>query len=364
MESNKKRKRALKETSEDRDRYYKKLRREQKKRYRQRKKGCQPQQAIVQEVSAINKASANEHEKRATEAPRTERHKDVRALMRGKRMVSAAVKKATQKVSNVPKPEHVAASCNANSLREIKAGNLKRDGAKSIGSGTFGACFLARYRNLRVVLKKFKHREGVTLEKLRREAAYEARVIQRLGDHPGIPLLFGVMLQQRKVGIIMQFHGNEDGQSLTIYKAAKHGIVKEEEAWNAVFCNVADALHHVHDCGFIHNDLKTNNVVLETRDGIPSPVIVDFGKSVLAEKAKKPVPKPEHLRKQLENGYIAPELVDGSSKPCVETDVYSLAYLVKSVCKLVPLSVNSTVKSALSKRPENRPSLIILKESF
>jgi len=63
MESNKKRKRALKETSEDQDRYYKKLRREQKKRYRQRKKGCQPQQAIVQEVSAINKASANEHEK-------------------------------------------------------------------------------------------------------------------------------------------------------------------------------------------------------------------------------------------------------------------------------------------------------------
>jgi len=100
------------------------------------------------------------------------------------------------------------------------------------------------------------------------------------------------------------------------------------EIINAVFRNVADALRDV------------------------------------IEKSKKPVPKPEHLRKQFENGYIAPELVDGSSKPCVETDVYSLAYLVKSVCKLVPLNVNSTVKSALSKRPENRPSLIILKESF
>lgn len=139
-------------------------------------------------------------------------------------MVSAAVKKATQKVSNVPKPEHMAAFCNANSLREIKAGNLKRDTAKSISSGTFGACSLARYRNLHVVLKEFKHREGITLEKLRREAAHEARVIQHLGDHPGIPLLFGVMLQQCKVGIIMQFHGNEDDRASPSTKPRSMGL--------------------------------------------------------------------------------------------------------------------------------------------
>ena len=85
---------------------------------------------------------------------------------------------------------------------------------------------------------------------------------------------------------------------------------------------------------------------------------------MLVEKVKILIPKPEHLCKQFENDYIAPELVDGSNKPYVQTDRNSLAYLVKSVCKLVPLRVNSTVKSALSKRTKNRPSLIIVKSSF
>ena len=65
-----------------------------------------------------------------------------------------------------------------------------------------------------------------------------------LGDHPGIPLLFGVILEQPTVGIVLQFHGDDEG-SMTVYKAAKEEIFKEIEVWNQVLCEVADALEHV-----------------------------------------------------------------------------------------------------------------------
>ena len=97
-------------------------------------------------------------------------------------------------------------------------------------------------------------------ERRRKEATHEARVIQRLGDHPGIPLLFGVVLQQQPVSIVLKFHGSGDN-SLTLIKAAKEKKIAKKD-WQKIFCEVADALKHIHQCGYIHNDLKSNNVAL------------------------------------------------------------------------------------------------------
>ena len=41
-----------------------------------------------------------------------------------------------------------------------------------------------------------------------------------VGDHPRIPLLFGVMRKQQPVSIVLKFHGN-GVKSLTLIKAAK-----------------------------------------------------------------------------------------------------------------------------------------------
>ena len=169
-------------------------------------------------------------------------------------------------------------------------------GTKPIGSGTFGTCFFGKYRDIAVVVKEYKGASSSStdrgFERRRKEATHEARVIQQLGDHPGIPLLFGVVLQQQPVSIVLKFHGSGDN-SLTLIKAAKEKKIAKKD-WQKIFCEVADALKHIHQCGYIHNDLKSNNVVLETSESIPrpTPVIIDFGKSVLAVKAKKPNAKP------------------------------------------------------------------------
>ena len=159
---------------------------------------------------------------------------------------------------------------------------------------------------------------------LQREAKHEANVLLRLGDHPGIPFLFGVCLKEKPVSIVMKFHG--DGKdSLTVYKAAKNSLISEKKEWNTILCETADALVHVHCCGYAHNDLKSNNVVLEKReDEQLHPVIINFGKSVLLIKAKNPTAKPMHVRDQYKDSYMAPELVDGTEKPSAKSDIYAV----------------------------------------
>ena len=63
------------------------------------------------------------------------------------------------------------------------------------------------------------------------------------------------------VSIVLKFHGDGE-ESLTIYKAAKDKKVSERKDWNGILCETADALEHIHSCGYVHNDLKTNNILL------------------------------------------------------------------------------------------------------
>ena len=138
---------------------------------------------------------------------------------------------------------------------------------------------------------------------------------------------------------------------------------RQKHLWDRIFREVVGALEHIHSCGFIHhNDLKSNNVVSEQREGQPSPVIIDFGKSVLAEKAKVPMAEAKHIRSHF--SYIAPELRNGTAKPSVSSDIYSLAFMIKSLYKILDFKLNGTVKNALKELSDNRPSLCELSGSL
>ena len=149
-----------------------------------------------------------------------------------------------------------------------------------------------------------------------------------------------------------------------MYKA-KYNLISEKKEWNTILCETADALDHVHRCGYAHSDVKSNNVVLEKReDERLHPVIIDFGKSVLLIKAKNPPAKPMHVRGQYKDGYIAPELVDGTGKPSTKSDIYALAFLIKSVYRLLHFRNVVAVKNALVTSPEERPSIKQLKAAL
>lgn len=187
-------------------------------------------------------------------------------------------------VSAVPKPME------SSEFKELAAKNvIRKEWSRSIGSGTFGT-----YRGISVIIKQYKDKRYArnnshNLSLLQKEGKHEARVLLNLGDHPGIPLLFGVSLKEVPVSLMLKFHGNGD-ESLAVNKAAKNKIVSVKRDWNRIFYDTTDALEHIHKCGFAHNDLKTNLFVLEKCDDqVLHPVIIDFGKSVAFSKANNPV---------------------------------------------------------------------------
>ena len=77
--------------------------------------------------------------------------------------------------------------------------------------------------------------------------------------------------------------------------------------------------------GFLHNDLKTNNVVIDGSEN--KPVIIDFGKSCKIFKARLLKPK-VNIEKSMEKfSHIAPE-IHRDERQSIASDVFSFGYLV------------------------------------
>ena len=113
------------------------------------------------------------------------------------------------------------------------------------------------------------------------ELIYEVRILIKLGVHPGLPLLFGVCKERTPYHLIMQFHGNQDGTSFTISTALSNKRIPK--MWTRII-----AIARTHEKGFLHNDLKSYNFILDNRDGVYNLVVVDFTKSVPISGARGP----------------------------------------------------------------------------
>lgn len=72
----------------------------------------------------------------------------------------------------------------------------------------------------------------------------------KLGDHPGLPLLFGVCSERAPYRIIMQFHGSQDGSSMTIANVLAKKQITDKATWTRVICKTAVALSRIHGRGF------------------------------------------------------------------------------------------------------------------
>ena len=91
-----------------------------------------------------------------------------------------------------------------------------------------------------VVVKEFKGFAKSTAEEQKRDVLHKAKVIASLGDHKGLPLLFGM-----QSSLVIKFHGDKE-RTLNIYRAACKKKLSADE-WKGVINQVIEALHHIHD---------------------------------------------------------------------------------------------------------------------
>ena len=236
-------------------------------------------------------------------------------------------------------------------VRKINTSLIVKTSGEPTGSGTFGQVFLAEYHDMKSVVKEMKRRSQSYKENVRckREVLHEATVINSLGDHPNLPFLFGVCTGKEPFSLVLQFYGKR-GKSLTLHMVVRARMLKKQST-TKVFQEIINTLEYIHDKGYVHNDLKANNVILDWWGDEFHPILIDFGKS-------EQISKVEGYKRRAPSD-IAPEVILGE-KEGPPSDIYSFEKMLeaavsgRSFCNSFKEVISETKALAASDRPSTR----------
>jgi serine/threonine protein kinase len=145
----------------------------------------------------------------------------------------------------------------------------------------------------------------------------EADNYKKLGDHPNIAKCFGVREVDGKKGIVMEAVQGKSASGLADNLRARvaKGELSEEEYWSTVqytMSKMLEGLAHMHKAGFVHNDIKPDNVMVDKNTGEVK--LIDMGGVEEVGTAY------DDKKSEFTGGYVAPER---SKQATPQTDAFS-----------------------------------------
>ncbi len=213
---------------------------------------------------------------------------------------------------------------------------------RKIGKGGMATVFLATQESFgRKVALKIIADSAFGSQKLAQRFATEAKIVASF-SHPHIVPVY-------EVGRIEQFHYLsmdylQGGDLASWIKAGLEPVEAEE-----IISHIAQALHYAHGKGYIHRDVKPDNILFREDS---SPVLTDFGiaqpLSSTTESKKIVVGTP---------AYMSPEQSQGKTIDA-RTDLYSLGVMFyQMLTKELPYNANSFRELAIKHIKEPIPKL-------
>lgn len=184
-----------------------------------------------------------------------------------------------------------------------------------LGEGGMGVVFRANDISLgRPVALKILHRHLLSDQAFLERFRHEAQTLARL-NHPQITNLYSFQQYDGYWIMVMEF---VDGQTLDQY-LRRSGPVPLNKAVDWLM-QALNGLHHAHECGVLHRDMKPANLMLTTNGRVK---LMDFGIAKRADSQR--LTRVNHLIGTLE--YMAPELLLGQP-PSVASDLYAVGVLL------------------------------------
>jgi len=216
-----------------------------------------------------------------------------------------------------------------------------------LGDGGQGSVYLARQSGpSRDVAIKVLHRcppEG--------EPEFEAAALGRL-DHPGIVHVYesGVATVRsaggpKRVAYIVMEHVS--GRPITAHADANS---LDLERRLKLLVGIARTLHHMHERGVVHGDLKPANILVE---GSGRTRIVDFGVSLIAQHGLTRRPVQGSAPQPGTRPYTAPELIGQRRSPDERSDLFTLGVIVGEMLTGAPPAPGTeaaTIRDAMATR--------------
>ena len=238
-------------------------------------------------------------------------------------------------------PQSVTGSARQLSCRVFKPEDFEevnRNGGKvRLGKGTFGNVALRRMRRSDrplVAVKSFMNFVEET------EIFQEVEAMQVAQGHWAFPKFHGVIRNGKYSSIVLDFIG--DSTSLmgqTVFNAIQQNKhMKFLNNWIWIASDITQGLNYLHNKGFLHCDLKSNNALLRHDGNIWRAKIIDMGKACRKEEASGPLgfseaQEQENLKRF---PHIPHEVVTGREGYTVAGDIYSLGCLFLQIANVSP----------------------------
>jgi serine/threonine protein kinase/WD40 repeat protein len=221
-----------------------------------------------------------------------------------------------------------------------------------IGEGGMGAVYEAEQEHPRrtVALKIIKL--GMASPELLRRFEQESQALGRL-QHPGIAQIF-------EAGTVDTGFGPQPyfamelirGRSLRDYSESNHLSTNQRLA---IMVKVCDAVHHAHQRGLIHRDLKPGNIMV---DDTGQPKILDFGVARVTDRDARATLETDLGQLVGTLAYMSPEQTVADTLDIdTRSDVYSLGVILyELLAGRLPYTLGKNLHEAIRVVREEEPT--------